>query len=221
MDLGSQRVVVGNRRSSDVVGMVGDRGRKEMCAPVGRAAATPVERVRAQHGVADRNEPDGSRFAVDDEVAPLVQETRHHVDVGGDRLGPPVEPRGRGRQRASCRIERRRIRQAATEFVVVGRDGECDAEGPVVADERAVLDVAEVAPDRPGARRDVGVGQEPVEATCVHDPGVLHGLGHLAGADLGQPLGHRTPASVRRDHAPNSERICRWAQRWLRISGWW
>ena len=71
------------------------------------------------------------------------------------------------------------------------------AERPVVADERAVLDVAEVSTDRPGARRQFGIGQQAVEAAGVHDPGVLDRLGHFAGADLGQPLGHRAAPTVR------------------------
>ena len=58
----------------------------------------------------------------------------------------------RCRQRPGRRVERCGIRQASTEFVGVGRHGERDAEGSVVAYERAVLDVAEIAADRAGSR---------------------------------------------------------------------
>ena len=75
-------------------------------------------------------------------------------------------------------------------MVVVGGCGQRDREGAVVADEHAVLQVAEVATDHTAAgRRRLAVAQ-PVEPREVHDAGVLGLFAHLAGAHRGQPLGH-------------------------------
>ena len=77
------------RRSSCALDRVGE----QLGPPVAGAASAPVERVRAQRGVADRDHPERDGLAVDDEVAPAVEEPGHHVDVVVEGLGAAVEER--------------------------------------------------------------------------------------------------------------------------------
>ena len=180
--------------------MIDQGGREEMSTPVGGAATPSVERIRTQHRVTDRDETGHHRLAVDDVVGPFVEQTGHQMDLRGDRLGAAVEPQCSRRKSAGRLVECDRVAEAAPQLVVVRGHGEGHGERAIVADERAVLDVAEVTADRTGAGRKVGIGQQSVEPAGVDDSRVLDRLGHRPGPDRRQPLGDSAPPTVRRHH---------------------
>ena len=80
--------------------------------PRSRAAAAAVERVGAQHGIAHGDQAGGDRLAVDDVVAPPVEQAGHHVHVGVIGSARPSS-HGRGdHERARGVVEQLRVGQA-------------------------------------------------------------------------------------------------------------
>ena len=161
--------------------------------PVAGAATTPIERVRAQRGVADRDHAERNGLAVDDEVAPAVEESGHHVDVVIEWLGAPVEERFRNDEFAGRVVELDRVGESLAQLLVGGRRRKREREGPVVADEDPVLDVAEVAADQAAAGRIVLALAEAEEAREVDDAGVFHLLVGKLDAEFLEPVGKRRP----------------------------
>ncbi len=142
---------------------------------------------------------EGDRLAVDDEVAPAVEEPGHHVDVVVERLGPAVEERFGDDELAGGVVELDGVGEGLAQLLVGGRRGEREREGPVVADEHPVLHVAEVAADQTAARRVVLAVTQAEEAREVDDAGVFHLLVGQGHAEFVEPVGKgRAPSG--RDH---------------------
>ena len=90
--------------------------------------------------------------------------------VGSARGG--VDPRRGGRQGTGGGVEGVGVEEAGTEPLVVRVDAHRDGEGVVVAEEDGVLEVAEVAADRPGRGRRLLARQQAEEAREVDDAAV-------------------------------------------------
>ena len=93
-------------------------------------------------------------------------------------------------------LERGRVGEGAAQVVVADGDGQGDRERAGVADEDAVLEVAEVAADDAGARGWLGARPQAVEAREVDDPGVVDLLLDRPDAECTQPIGECRPPPV-------------------------
>ncbi len=151
-------------RLGKITGMGEDRVVHQMRSPVADRASTPVERVRADHRIANGKETQGERLTIDDVLAEAIEQARHHVHASGDGLGAAVHPRSRCHEVAGRFIEDHGVGESLAQFVIIGRCRERDRERVVVADEDAVLHVSEIAADRSGARRIRLTGLESIEA---------------------------------------------------------
>ena len=165
-----------------------------MRSPETGRTTTAVQRVRGQQGIADGNNADGQRPAVDDVVTPPADEPGDLVHAG-DGLGAAVEIRRSERQRLSRPVEDLVVVQQSAHHAVIGRGRKREREGAVVTGEDAVLQVAQIAADRTCARRQIPAGPQSVEPREVDDAALVRHLGNLTGTDLGKPYGKRAAAT--------------------------
>ena len=134
-----------------------------------------------------------------------VDQSAHHLDRG-DRVGPTgFGPRRRGRQRAGGAVERGRVEQHRAQLVVTRAHGEGDGVRAVVAEEDAVLQIAEVATDRTARLGQVGIAVQAVEAREVHDARVLF-VNREIHAEPTDPARHRRAAAERGHHQISVDR---------------
>ena len=164
---------------------------EQVRAPERGATPAAVERVGAQHGVANGGNARRYRHAVDDVLAPAIDQPGHQVHLVADRRGAAIKPRLRRDQLLRARVERRRRHHQLAQFFISCWRCERDAERAVIASEDAVLHVPKVATDWAARRARLPLAQA-IEATEVHDAGFIDDFRHGGDTDLVEPVAQRT-----------------------------
>ena len=146
-----------------IVGRIERAAQQMRLDHAGRAAAA-IERIGADRGVADGEEIEHLRLAVLQVVPPDILQIAHGEDLAHRFGAPRIHPARRAGQRHADGVEILRLHHRHAHFGLDLRRRQRHREVPVVGDEDAELDVAEIG--AAGRRRRRAAARSGRRAAC-------------------------------------------------------